>query len=155
MSEFDIAGKRILELGCGLGLSSLVLTRRGADVTATDHHPLAEVFLSHNAGLNGIGIPHYHDLQWAVPDTDLGRFELIIASDVLYERDHAALLTALCERHAQPKSEIVITDPGRGNSGSFTRALALQGFSMEETRSRFDANDRPPFRGRLLHYRRG
>jgi len=41
MCSFDIAGKRILELGCGLGLSSLVLQRRHADVTASDHHPLA------------------------------------------------------------------------------------------------------------------
>ncbi|MBL0041943.1 MAG: methyltransferase domain-containing protein [Xanthomonadales bacterium] len=155
MAEFDITGKRILELGCGLGLASLVLMRRGADVTASDHHPLAELFLWHNAGLNDLGIPHFHDLEWAVPDDGLGRFELIIASDVLYERDHAALLAALCERHAQRKSEIVITDPGRGNSGSLTRALALQGFGVEETRSRFDADDRPPFRGRLLHYRRG
>lgn len=155
MSEFDVGGKRVLELGCGLGLASLVLTRRGADVTASDHHPLAELFLSHNAGLNGLGIPHFHDLQWAVADDGLGRFDLIIASDVLYERDHAALLSALCERHAKPSAEVVITDPGRGNSGAFTRAMATLGFSMEETRTRFDAKDRPPFRGRLLHYRRG
>lgn len=154
MSEFDIVDKRILELGCGLGLASLVLTRRGADITATDHHPLAEVFLSHNAGLNGLAIPHYHDLQWAVADETLGRFELIIASDVLYERDHAALLSVLCGRHAQQQSEIVFTDPGRGNSNNFTRAMALQGFSMTEVLTRFDTNDRPPFRGRLLHYRR-
>ncbi|MBK6728112.1 MAG: methyltransferase domain-containing protein [Xanthomonadales bacterium] len=155
MSEFDVAGKRVLELGCGLGLASLVLTRRGANVTASDHHPLAEVFLSHNAGLNDLSIPHFHDLQWAVADEGLGCFDLIIASDVLYERDHAVLLTALCERHAQPKAEVVITDPGRGNSGGFTRAMAALGFSMEETRTRFDAKDRPPFRGCLLHYRRG
>ena len=100
MSEFDVAGKRVLELGCGLGLASLVLTRRGANITASDHHPLAEVFLSHNAGLNDLSIPHFHDLQWAVADEGLGCFDLIIASDVLYERDHAVLLTALCERHA-------------------------------------------------------
>ena len=42
MVEFDIAGKRILEIGCGLGLSSLVLQRRRADITASDHHPLVE-----------------------------------------------------------------------------------------------------------------
>ena len=45
MHRFDIDGKRIMELGCGIGLASLVLKRRGADVVATDAHPLAEVFL--------------------------------------------------------------------------------------------------------------
>ena len=45
MSQFDVAGKRVLELGCGLGLASLVLQRRQCDVTASDHHPLAEEHL--------------------------------------------------------------------------------------------------------------
>jgi hypothetical protein len=93
-------------------------------------------------------------LLWAVADAALGRFDLIIASDVLYERDHAALLTALCERHARPIAEFVITDPGRGNSAAFTRALGRLGFGVEERRCRFNGEDRPPFRGKLLHYRR-
>ena len=54
MVEFDIAGKRILEIGCGLGLSSLVLQRRRADITASDHHPLVELFLRGNAVRNGL-----------------------------------------------------------------------------------------------------
>jgi hypothetical protein len=45
MSRFAVAGKSILEVGCGLGLGSLVLQRRGANITACDHHPLAEEFL--------------------------------------------------------------------------------------------------------------
>ena len=40
------AGERILEIGCGLALASLVGHRRGADVTASDCHPLAEAFLA-------------------------------------------------------------------------------------------------------------
>lgn len=41
MHRYRIANKRILELGCGIGLASLVLQRRGADITASDMHPLA------------------------------------------------------------------------------------------------------------------
>lgn len=154
MSRFDIEGKRILELGCGLGLASLVLTRRGANITASDHHPLAESFLSHNAGLNGLSIPLYHDLPWTVPDQLLGRFDLIIASDVLYERDHPAQLDALLQRHAKPKVELMFIDPGRGNSARFTRSLSDQGYAMQESRGRFDEHDLPPYRGRLLSYQR-
>ena len=40
------AGERILEIGCGLALASLVGHRRGADVTASDCHPLAAEFLT-------------------------------------------------------------------------------------------------------------
>jgi predicted nicotinamide N-methyase len=154
MSTFEVAGKRILELGCGLGLSSLVLQQRGADVTASDHHPLAESFLAHNAALNHLPTIAYRDLPWVVPDATLGRFDLIIGSDILYERDHAALLAQMMLRHASVDAQILITDPGRGNSASFTRALAGQGYGVSEQRSRFDETDVAPFRGRLLSYRR-
>ena len=155
MSGIDINGKRILEIGCGLGLSSLVLQDRQADITASDHHPLAKSFLDHNATLNGLPALRYHDLPWATPDATLGHFDLVIGSDILYERDHAALLAQVLLRHARPCAEVLITDPGRGNSGAFTRAMLAQGYTASEQRSRFDERDVAPFRGRLLSYRRG
>lgn len=155
MSRFDVAGKRILELGCGLGLSSLVLARRGADVVASDHHPLAESFLAYNAGLNDLPAVHYRDLPWELPDLSLGRFDLIIGSDVLYERGHALQIATMMERHAQPGAELLLTDPGRGNVGSFTRAMAGQGYAVQEQYGLFDDEGDAPGRGRLLHYRRG
>ena len=154
MSRFDIAGKRILELGCGLGLASLVLQRRGADIVASDVHPLAEIFLAYNAALNALPAVSYRQLRWDVPLPALGKFDLIIGSDVLYERDHAAMLASLVRQHAQAGAEVLITDPGRGNSAPFTRALSEQGFDVVEERSPMDAADTPPYRGRLLHYRR-
>ena len=155
MSSFDVAGKRILELGCGLGLSSLVLSHRGANVVASDHHPLAESFLAYNAGLNNLPAVTYRDLPWAVPDNNLGMFDLIIGSDILYERDHAAQIAAMMLRHANPDAELLVTDPGRGNSAPFTRAMQAQGYEVTEQRSRFNEKDIEPFRGRLLSYRRG
>jgi Predicted methyltransferase len=154
MCTHEIAGKRILELGCGLGLSSLVLQRRHADITASDHHPLAEAFLLHNATQNRLAAIVYRDLPWEVPDATLGRFDLIIGSDILYERGQGALLAAVMQRHALPCAEILISDPGRGNSAGFTRALIAQGYAMSEQRSRFDEAEVAPFRGRLLRYRR-
>ena len=154
MSAIEFEGKRILEIGCGLALSTLVLHRRGADVLASDHHPLAPVFLARNAELNALSTPAYLDLPWATTHPTLGRFDLIIGSDVLYERDHCILLAALVRRHATAHGEVVITDPGRGNSGPFTTALAKQGYAVEEQRSPFDDGDVPPYRGRLLRYLR-
>lgn len=155
MQRFDIAGKRILELGCGIGLASLVLQRRGADVVASDAHPLAEVFLAYNAALNGLPALHYRQLRWGVPLPSLGRFETIIASDVLYERGSAELLCGVVERHASAGAEVLITDPGRGNSARFTRLLAERGFAVQDERHPMDDDDPPPHRGRILHYRRG
>ncbi|HCI30425.1 MAG TPA: histidine kinase, partial [Psychrobacter sp.] len=39
MLDYDIKDKRILEVGCGMALSSLLLNHRQADITATDYHP--------------------------------------------------------------------------------------------------------------------
>lgn len=154
MSKTDVEGRRILEIGCGLGLSSLVLQRRGADITASDYHPLAEPFLDYNARLNNLPPITYHDLPWELPAPELGQFDLIIGSDILYERDHAEILARLIQRHARPRSEVVITCPGRGYRGRFSRALKAQGYRLTKKNKQFDENETPPFRGLLLHFRR-
>ncbi|RUL65978.1 methyltransferase domain-containing protein [Dyella dinghuensis] len=154
MNRFDASNKRVLELGCGIGLASLVLQRRGIDVVASDMHPLAEPFLAYNAALNELPALHYRQLRWNEPLLTLGHFDLIIASDVLYEIDHAELLAGVVERHAYPNAEVLVTDPGRGHSNRFSRLLADQGFASAEERCPMDDRDVPPFRGRLLHYTR-
>lgn len=154
MCTVEIGRRRILEIGCGLALSSLVLQRRGADITASDQHPLARSFLARNSRLNGLESVPYEDLHWAIPHETLGRFDLLVGSDILYERDHIDLLARVLDRHANPRSQVIFTDPGRGNSAPFTRALATQGYSVSEVRSRFNESDLPPFRGRLLSYQR-
>ena len=153
MHRFDIEGKRILELGCGIGLASLVLQRRGADVVASDAHPLAEVFLAYNAALNELPALHYRHLRWDMPLDTLGLFDAVIASDVLYERGHAELLAKVVERHGRATCELVLIDPGRGHSAELTRLLAAQGFEVSESRCPMDDADCDA-RGRLLHYRR-
>ncbi|MBD8524633.1 class I SAM-dependent methyltransferase [Pseudomarimonas arenosa] len=155
MYRFDITGKRILELGCGIGLPSLVLQQRGANVVASDAHPLAEVFLAYNAALNDLPALHYRQLRWDSHLPALGTFDAIIASDVLYERGQAELIATVVERHAHPEAEILLTDPGRGNSARFSRMLSEQDFRVDDLRCPMDDNDAPPHRGRLLHFKRG
>lgn len=132
MQSLPVEGQRILEIGCGIGLASLVLQRRGANVVASDIHPLAEPFLAYNAALNSLPAVHYRQLRWDVPLPTLGRFDLIIGSDVLYERGHAELLAEVIARHANERARLVFTDPGRGNSARFTRLLQAQGFALRE-----------------------
>ena len=154
MAGYDIAGKRILELGCGLALASLVLARRGADITASDYHPLAGEFLLHNARANGLAPIPFLCLDWARAEPLAGRYDVLIGSDILYERGQVELLAGAIERHAQPHAEVIVTDPGRGNAARFTRALQAQGFTVEATHMAFEPDHEPPFRGRLITARR-
>jgi len=157
VKHINIENRRILELGCGLGLPSLVLQSRGADVTASDHHPLSEPFLDYNAALNRLPPVPYLDLPWdaSQPVPAGGRFDLIVGSDILYERDHAEMLAALVERLAAARAKVLITCPGRGYRNRFSRLLAEQGFDLTATTMPFSEDEKPPFRGRLLCYRRG
>jgi predicted nicotinamide N-methyase len=150
----DLRGKRILEIGCGLGLSSLVMQRAGGDVTASDYHPLAEKFLHENAALNGVDPPRYVDLPWDSNLPDLGDFDLIVGADVLYERSHAALLLGVVARHGADAGEVLLADPGRGNSGAFATGMRGLGYEVSETRCAFGPGELPPHRGRLLSWKR-
>jgi predicted nicotinamide N-methyase len=162
-----VAGERILELGCGLALASLVGHRRGADVTASDCHPLAESFLRENLRLNGLPPMKYRRGQWgavpspgpgAAPSGELvqGRFDLIMGSDLLYERDAEGSLAAFIAQHAAPSGEVWIVDPDRGNRPAFNRRMAGQGFERAERRLAVVAMPGVvDYKGRMLVYRRG
>lgn len=152
MSRFDIEGKKILEVGCGIGLPSLVLQQRSANITASDYHPLAEEFLRHNTDQNGLAPIHFFKAPWLGPNPDLGRFDLIIGSDLLYERDHPSLLAGFLACHANSACEILLADPGRTHCGQFSAKMASQGYACTELRFRLTKSHRSCPRGRFLSF---
>lgn len=154
MQVWQLGSRRVLEIGCGLGLASLVAHRRGGDVTASDCHPLTEVFLHANLLLNQLPQMKYRTGNWARPNSALGEFDLIIGSDVLYERDQPEQLAAFIEAHAARHAEVLIIDPNRGNRTAFTRGMVMLGFAPCETRLDAPLDDGSPYRGRLLRYQR-
>jgi predicted nicotinamide N-methyase len=87
----------VLELGCGVGLPSVVALAGGAEVTATDHYAAALDFARYNARSN-LGVePETRLLDWHTPRVEgLGVFDLILAADVLYEQRNIPALAALC-----------------------------------------------------------
>jgi predicted nicotinamide N-methyase len=165
------ASERILEVGCGLALASLVGHRRGACMTASDCHPLTRLFLDENLRLNALGPLRYRHGHWAArtqPEDDggraapeeepgrlvQGRFELIIGSDVLYERDDRGLLAGFIELHGAAKGEVMIVDPQRGNRSAFHRRMAGLGYEMQQTLLSSADGIEAPYRGSLFHYQR-
>jgi len=166
-----LASERILEVGCGLALASLVGHRRGARMTASDCHPLTRRFLKENLRLNGLGPLRYRHGHWAartLPGDDggraapeqepgrlvQGRFELIIGSDVLYERDDRGLLAGFIELHGAAAGEVMIVDPQRGNRSAFHRRMAGLGYEMQHTPLGSADGAGVPYRGSLFHYQR-
>lgn len=154
MGRFDFLGKRILEVGCGLALASMVAHRRGADVTASDAHPLAGPFLVENLLLNSLPAMKYQPGNWSGANPALGLFDVIIGSDVLYDRGQPAVLSAFIERHSEPAVEVMIMDPERGNQPAFSRHMVALGFD-HSIRKMIALPDGTAYRGRLHTYTRG
>jgi predicted nicotinamide N-methyase len=159
------ANEHILEIGCGLALASIVAHRCGADITASDCHPLAAGFLQRNLRLNHLlPMPYVHGQWGGTPDASASsaqtiaakRYELIIGSDVLYERDSDGDLARFIALHAAPAVEVWIVDPDRSNRAAFNKRMAAQGFVWQEERLDTVASDaQAAYKGRLLTYRRG
>lgn len=154
MQVWDFGTARVLEIGCGLALASLVIHRRLGDITASDCHPLTQAFLNANLKLNALPVMKYGTGNWSRANPALGEFDLVIGSDVLYERCQPEQLAAFIQQHAAARAEVLIIDPNRGNRAAFNRCMAALGFDLTETRLDTALDDGTPYRGRLLHYRR-
>lgn len=158
MHSHAIEGKRILEIGAGLALASLVIHRRAGDVTVTDWHPLTETFLQENLLANGLGPLPYQAGNWALDDASgasgLGRFDLIIGSDVLYERQQPAQLARFIDQHATLHAEIIIVDPDRSNRGAFCREMAALGYRLTMRTADKTLEGGEAYKGRFLTFRR-
>lgn len=150
MVDFPVGERRVLEVGCGLALASLVLNQRGVDVTATDHHPEFGRFLKVNVALNdGADIPTVRT-DWDDPSCSLGKFDLIIGSELLYERGHVESLSAFIDRHAAEHCEVLIVDPGRGHLNQFGRAMQTLGYTISATAANTDDGTDNPYSGKIL-----
>lgn len=122
LERAPLAGTRLLELGCGLGLPSLVAAARGAGVTATDWSPHAVRAVADNAARNGLDLCA-ETLRWDSagqhePSRE-SRFDLVVGSDLLYEARNGPWLLAALERLVAPAGEAWIADPGRATAAAF------------------------------------
>jgi len=154
MQTQDLAGKRILEIGCGLALASLVIHRRLGDITASDCHPLTGAFLAENARLNALPHLKYQTGHWGRENPELGRFDLIIASDVLYERDQPDTLSRFIDRHSAEEVNVIVLDPDRGNRNGFCRKMVALGYVLDLQRAGVTQTTGEPYKGHFLNFRR-
>ena len=155
MSDFQIEGKRILEVGCGIGLTSLLLNHRSADITATDYHPEVAGFLRENTLLNdGDAIPFVRVAWDDKDDGRLGKFDLIVGSDLIYEKEHINMLSDFINQHAKPDCEVILVDPGRGYHARFSKQMVNLGYTHSQSQPQNLVDQVPEFSGQVLRYQR-
>jgi predicted nicotinamide N-methyase len=137
LAVMRLHGQRVLELGCGLGVVAIGAVLGGAEVTATDYYEDAPRFARVNvANATGASIAT-RMVNWVDMPTDLGKFDVVLASDVLYEHRYASLVANAIATTLVRGGEAIVADPGR---------IALQEFLDECGRLGFEHESDPrPF----------
>jgi predicted nicotinamide N-methyase len=127
-----LAGRRVLELGCGLGLVAVAAALAGARVLAVDRSPEAVTFAAANAARNGVTV------QTAVcsfeqPERLLAGapWDLVVAADVLYERRNVPVLLWLLPRLVTA-GEVWLADPGRPMLARFLAGIDALGWLRDQ-----------------------
>ncbi len=118
-----------LELGCGVGLTGIAALLVGHNVTFSDHAPLAVRTAQSNAGRNGFANVPGLVFEWQHPP-EL-QFDILFASDVLYDSaGHAPLLTTL-RSMLLPGGTVWIGDPGRTVASLFIDRARSEGWQVD------------------------
>lgn len=130
----QLAGRRVLELGCGVGFPGIVAAWLGAArVLQTDHVAEALDLCRGNAAANGVERLAQLQADWAaLPDDD--PYDVVIASDVLYDRASHAAFAATLERCLTPDGRVLITDPARQDTPAFLGMMAKDGWGIAQER---------------------
>jgi predicted nicotinamide N-methyase len=118
-----LAGKRVLEIGSGVGVSGLGAALAGAQVLVTDNEPAALRLAAMNGRRNGLRV------QAAAADWRAwplrARFDLVVGSDVTYEPAAFESLLRVLDLSLHPGGEVLLTDPGRIMTSTFQK-LAIE-----------------------------
>ena len=150
----EFGAQRVLELGCGMALATHVMNARGVNVTALDIHPMAGELLSENCALNESAPVPFVAASWSDEQVYLGLFDLIVASDVLYEPRHAVHLAPFLDRHLSESGEVMIVDPDRGQLSTFLLAMEQLGFAWDRESPDFVDQMGVAYAGSVYRFRR-
>ena len=133
-------GRTLLELGCGLGLATVAAMDAGFDVLATDYYVDAIHMTRANAWRNLGREPSVQLVNWREWPESIGRFDVVMAADVLYEKEYAILVADCIARALAPDGVALVADPGRLALPDFHARLPKAGLRIADTtRTRYEA----------------
>jgi len=131
-----------------------VIHRRAEDMTVREWHPLSQTFLNENLLLNKLGPLKCLPGNWEGSNPERVQFDLIIGSDVLYERQQPSQLAAFIHLYAAPSAQVIIVDPNRGNRVGFCREMAGLGYGFTTQRADSFIENGDPLKGGFLTFKR-
>lgn len=133
-----VRGRRVLELGSGVGITAAIALLHGATLTVTDYAEeslcLTRMTCLQNVGREPAGVRR---INWRTPAVSAlpndGRFDVVLAADCLYEtRDIEPLRTAI-DMLVAPGGALWLSEPGRKPAKTFLQGMKAGSWHGPET----------------------
>ncbi len=124
-----LPGETVLELGAGMGLPGIACATRGCRVTLSDFNPTALELAGENARRNFLEVELLRE-DWR-EFRCLRKFDLLLASDVLYDPKLNACLAGIFQENLEAGGRIVVSHAQRRVTYEFLEAW-LSGRNFQE-----------------------
>ena len=133
-----IAGKPVLELGSGVGITAAVAMSQGACLVATDYAPESLILARITSRLSGGGEPETRQVNWRSPDADMlqadgSRWPVVLAADVLYEQRDVEPILDVFDRIVAPGGLVWLADQDRRPANHALELAAGRGWRISST----------------------
>jgi predicted nicotinamide N-methyase len=132
--------KRILELGAGLGVNSIIASSLGHQVTLTEFDPHAFQFAQANASINSCHTIDFKMLDWQSPDVE-SKFDMIVGSELIDKESVFAAMSHFFHHYLLNDGEIILANELRKTSKLFFDTMT-QTYNIQIWRKKLRASDK-------------
>ncbi len=136
----SVPGQKILELGAGLGVTGLVASHFGHNVLLTDYGDEVMDFARISAAVNDCKTCSFDTLDWLDPK-DLGKFDVIIGSEILFHQKFFDPLLSIFDKYLKPEGTIYMAHDSRRQSLGAFLPLCEKNFSIGVKKIDMKSND--------------
>jgi predicted nicotinamide N-methyase len=138
-TSWGLTKHRVLDLGCGMGLSGAAAAAVGADVVLADLEAPALLFAHLNTLRYG---SRTRQLDWQKDQLD-EQFDIILGADILYDKTQWPFLESFWRHHLAKAGTVFLGEPGRQTGDLFVEWITPREWSLSRVEVKVPTRERP------------
>lgn len=128
-SQSNTSGRRLLELGAGLGAPGLAAASAGFDVTISDYEDIIMDFQKVSAAASGLNGIHFSHLDWLNPP-EMEPFDVLAGAEILFRDEFFQPLLNIFNTCLKPDGVIYLAHDAKRQSLPKFLKLAQSDFDI-------------------------